>query len=74
MKISSYSDRPEFSVLAGIAVQEEQMEGWKSVLKEDAFERLQALVTAENSAALSGYDICRGNDIDMIVHNVLMAK
>lgn len=61
-----------FTIEEGIQIQESQLKEWKSVLSATAYEKLEQLAKADNKTATSGFDICRGTDLDMIVHNKLM--
>jgi hypothetical protein len=61
-----------FTVIDGLKMQENHLKEWKSVLSTEAYEKLEKLAKANNHTATSGYDIARGTDLDMIVHNQLM--
>jgi hypothetical protein len=64
--------QPDFSVAAGISLQQQQLSQWASVLTADAFHKLYQLVTKDNDKAKSGYDVVRGQSIDTILHNQVM--
>lgn len=64
--------KPDFSVGAGINVQQQQLSRWASVLTADAFHKLYQLVTKDNDKATSGYDVLRGTQILEILHNQVM--
>lgn len=65
---------PPLSVVGGITYQEQHLAQWKSVLKPEVYERLEAIATKDNDKAKTGYDIVRGQDLDTIVHNQLMSR
>ena len=56
----------------GIRIQTEQLEGFKRILKPEAFELLRKLATTRNNVAENGYDVLRGTDLDNILHNQVM--
>jgi hypothetical protein len=58
-----------FTKEEGIEIQTNHLKEWRSVLSAPAFDRLERLVTADNEKAFDGFDIVRGDSIDMIVHN-----
>lgn len=60
--------KEEFTVQDGIKVQTGQLEQWAKVLKPEIFESLVIHATAKNHEAKDGYQIARGNDLDMMVH------
>lgn len=51
----------------GIKIQTDQLQIWESVLKEEAFIKLQKEVQSTNGEAEDGFDICRGEEIDNIL-------
>lgn len=61
--------RPEFSVEDGIKIQRAQLNHWKSVLKEHVYNELERFATKNNHMAKTGYEICRGSEMDAFVHN-----
>lgn len=58
-----------FTKEEGIAIQARQLEGFKSVMLAAAYDKLEQLVTVSNKDAYDGFDIVRGTDIDMLLHN-----
>lgn len=71
----------DFTFDNGLDVQYKQLLGWKNILKESMFERLQAQIDKENESTRcaivptdfnNGYEVFRGNDIDNWVANNLM--
>lgn len=59
----------EFTIKQAIEIQEEQLKRWEKVLKPEIAAKLRKLVTAENDKTKDPYEICRGTDIDVFVHN-----
>lgn len=57
----------EFTVQDGIAYQNEELAKWKTVLTDDIYQRLVKYVTRNNHEAETGFNVCRGGDIDFIV-------
>ena len=60
-------DKADFTPADGIAIQQTQLTHWQSVLKPEVFEKLKAWATASNHLAKTGYDICRGTDLNFFV-------
>lgn len=58
----------------GIKIQEQHLKEWRSVLSADAYHKLCIMARENNKTATSGYDILRGNDLDIIIHNKLMKQ
>lgn len=58
-----------FTKEQGIAIQTQQLTEFRSVMSAEAFGMLQKLATADNDKAFDGFDIVRGTDIDIILHN-----
>lgn len=61
--------RTELTVNQGIEIQTEQLKKWEFLLKPEVFKYVQEKATENNVNAKTGYDICRGSDIDNIVGN-----
>jgi len=57
----------EFTVQDGIALQNADLATWKTVLIDDVYQRLVKYVTRNNHEAETGFNVCRGSDIDFIV-------
>ena len=58
----------EFTVQDGIAYQNEELAKWKTVLTDDIYQRLVKYVTRNNHEAETGFNVCRGGDIEFIVY------
>lgn len=58
-----------FSVEHGIAVQREQLNEWKTILKDEVYKVLEQYATKDNDKAMNGYDICRGTSLDNFMSN-----
>jgi hypothetical protein len=58
-----------FSVEHGIAVQREQLNEWKTILKDEVYKVLEEYATKDNDKAMNGYDICRGTSLDNFMSN-----
>lgn len=59
----------EFTVNDGIKVQTEQLFRWKSVLIPEVYDSLEEYAKRNNHKAKTGYDICRGSELDCYVAN-----
>lgn len=57
-----------------LEVQEKQLKEWKSVLKPEIYEKLEANALAKNEHVFNAFDIFRGNDMNMYIQNVLMTR
>lgn len=66
----TFASREDFSVVAGIAVQQQQLARWAVVLKPEILAQVRALAESTNDQATSGYDICRGGTIDQMISNL----
>ena len=60
----------EFSVARGLEMQKNDLRQWRIVLRPTIYARLESLVEANNVELQSGYDVCRGSEIDQIVHTM----
>jgi hypothetical protein len=58
-----------FTKEQGLDIQKRHLKEFKSVMSASAFDLLSKKVTAGNDQAYDGFDIIRGNDIDVILHN-----
>ena len=56
--------RRPFNAEAGIEVQTEQLNKWKTVLKPEVFVELQKFAVKDNDKAKTGYDVVRGVNLD----------
>lgn len=57
------------SVEDGIRIQSEQLQDWKSILKDEVYEALHEYALRDNDKAETGYDICRGSSLSCYVEN-----
>ena len=57
----------KFTVQDGIALQNEELAKWKTVLTDDIYQRLVKYVTRNNHEAETGFDVFRGDDISFTV-------
>lgn len=53
----------------GLAIQAQHLKEFKSVMSALAYDKLEQLATANNKYAYDGFDIVRGNDLDMLFRN-----
>lgn len=58
-----------FTKEKGIAIQARHLEEFKSVMTAPAYDKLEQLVTANNKDAYDGFDVIRGNQLDMLFRN-----
>ena len=61
----------ELTVEEGIAIQSEQLQGWKQLLKPEIYDWLEKRVTKDNHLAKNGYNIVRGSLMTNFVENYL---
>jgi hypothetical protein len=59
----------ELSVAKGIQIQNEHLQKWKTILKEEVYEKLALWTMEKNLEANTGYDIRRGSDLSAWVQN-----
>jgi len=59
----------QFEVQQGLDIQARQLEGWKSILKDEVYEALHEYATRNNGEAKTGWDIRRGSDLDNYISN-----
>jgi hypothetical protein len=62
--------REDFTVEQGIDIQDRQLSEWEVILKPEVFEIIKDLVKKRNVNLRTGYDVCRGTDINNIIHNL----
>lgn len=62
----------EFTVDKGLKIQEEQLNGWKTILIEEVYLSLEEYIKRENSIAKTGYDIKRGIDFNNYIVNYIL--
>ena len=67
--MADYMTTPKFTMADALQIQADHLAQWELILKPEVFAKLKALVTASNSYAKFPHDVCRGNMIDMYVHN-----
>lgn len=65
-------DRDEFSMESALMIQKEQLDGWKKVLKQESYEKLEKYAFEDNKTKSIPRDIFRGTDIDNWIHNNLI--
>jgi hypothetical protein len=64
----------ELSVAKGIQIQQQHLSEWKTVLKEDVYNKLALWTMEKNLEANTGYDIRRGSDLSAWVQNYSIDK
>lgn len=64
----------DFSIERGIAVQDSQLKEWESVLLPEVAKKLREWAESKNDQAKTGYDIVRGQDLGIYIHNELMVR
>lgn len=52
-----------------LAMQDEHLKQWESILKPEVAAKLRAIVLATNKGVTNPYEITRGSEIDRYVHN-----
>jgi hypothetical protein len=62
----------QFTVEQGLEVQAEQLAGWKTILIPEVYEALYEYATRHNSEAKTGWDICRGTNLDNYIGNYML--
>jgi hypothetical protein len=61
-----------FTVEQALYIQAMHLKEYEAVLQKPVHEMLQQLVTASNKDAVDGFDVVRGNEIDVILHNQII--
>lgn len=61
-----------FTKEKGIAIQARHLEEFKSVMTAPAYDMLEKLATANNKDAYDGFDVVRGNELDMIFRTLVI--
>jgi len=61
-----------FTIEHGIAVQNDQLEEYRTILNDETYEALVAFAIKDNDKALNGYDICRGYELTRFINNLAM--
>jgi hypothetical protein len=61
-----------FTVEEGINIQTEHLRLWKAVLKLEVYEALEEYAKRKNNEAKTGYDVCRGSDLDFYINNYML--
>jgi len=64
----------ELSVERGIEIQNEHLQKWKTILKEEVYRELALWTIETNLEAINGYDIRRGSDLSTWVQNYSIDK
>lgn len=62
----------EFTMSDAIAIQHEQLLGWKKILKPECYEQLRQWCNDLNKKASAPTHVKRGVDMDNFVHNTLI--
>jgi len=62
----------QFTVEQGLGVQAKQLAQWKSILIPEVYEALHEYATRNNGKAKTGYDICRGSNLDNYIGNYML--
>lgn len=62
----------EFTIEHGIAVQNDQLEEYRTILNDETYEALVAFAIKDNDKANDGYDICRGYELTRFINNLAM--
>jgi hypothetical protein len=61
-----------FTVEEGLKIQAEHLRLWKAVLKLEVYEALEEYAKRKNNEAKTGYDVCRGSDLDFYINNYML--
>lgn len=60
-----------FNHAEALAIQRQHLKMWASILKPEIFAKVEEAVLAKNDPMpIDPYNVCRGTDIDAIVHNM----
>jgi hypothetical protein len=67
----SYMPNPELTVKQGLDIQAKQLAKWELILKPEVYTKIAKEVAIYNDTHnyVDGYDVFRGNQIDMLVMN-----
>jgi hypothetical protein len=63
-----------FTIEQGLQVQRRHLYDWKTVLKDNVYEKLVEWATSTNGEAKTGYDIRRGSSLSGWVQNYSIDK
>jgi hypothetical protein len=58
------------TVEKGIQIQQEHLQQWGTVLKQEVYDKLEKWATLTNNEARTGYEIRRGTDLGNYVENL----
>ena len=58
------------TVEQGIKIQQEHLQQWGTVLKQEVYDKLEKWATLTNNEARTGYEIRRGTDLSNYVQNL----
>jgi hypothetical protein len=61
-----------FTVEEGINIQTEHLTQWKTILILEVYEALEEYAKRKNNKAKTGYDVCRGSDLDFYINNYML--
>lgn len=61
--------KPQPTIEEIIAIQREQLNEWKQLLKQEVYEALEKWATEKNHLKTNPYDIIRGGDLSNFISN-----
>lgn len=61
-----------FTVEEGLKIQAEHLTQWETILIPEVYEALEEYAKRKNNEAKTGYDICRGSDLDFYINNYML--
>ena len=61
-----------FTVEEGLKIQAEHLTQWKTILISEVYEALEEYTKRNNNKAKTGYDVCRGSDLDFYINNYML--
>jgi|JI9StandDraft_1071089.scaffolds.fasta_scaffold166052_2 hypothetical protein len=64
----------QFTIEQGLEFQSKDLQFWKTVLKDDFYQKLVSVVEKEQNTRIikNGYGVVRGSEISCMVHNILL--
>ena len=65
-------ERKTFTIEDGIEIQTQHLSQWKTILINEAYEALEEYAKRNNDKAKTGYDICRGSELNNYISNYML--
>ena len=63
-----------FTLQESLKIQAGQLKKWEAVLKPEVYAKLEQTALESNKGKTNPFEIMRGNELDIYIHNELMPK